>query len=92
MLSCITMSEGSEQAITHTRECRGDSESINNHVWGKPEQHNIHAPSDRLCMSIFHNDIIGMIRDPPLPSAHLKHDTTRWAICGWPVHYLGEHL
>jgi hypothetical protein len=28
-------------------------------------------------------------RVAPLPSARLPCDTTRWAICGWPVHYLG---
>jgi hypothetical protein len=43
-------------------------------------------------MATFHNDIVGSIRVPPLPNARLPRDITRWAIRGWPVHYLNTHL
>jgi hypothetical protein len=43
---------------------------------GGPDQHDIHAPTDRSHMTTFHNDIIGSIQVPPLPSAHLPRDTT----------------
>jgi hypothetical protein len=43
-------------------------------------------------MATFHNDTVGSIRVSPLTSARLPHDTTRWAIRGWPVHYPGAHL
>jgi hypothetical protein len=39
------------------------------------------------CMATFRNDTVGSIRVSPLPSARLPHDTTRWAIRGWPVYY-----
>ena len=42
-------------------------------------------------MATFHNDRVGPIRVPPLPSARLPRDTTLWAIRGWPVHYPGIH-
>jgi hypothetical protein len=43
-------------------------------------------------MATFHNDTIGMIWVPHLASACLPHDTTNWAIRGWPIHYPIEHL
>jgi hypothetical protein len=43
-------------------------------------------------MAIFRNDIVGPIWVPPIPSARPPRDTTRWAIRGWPVHYLNAHL
>jgi hypothetical protein len=47
---------------------------------------------DKPRMATFHNDIVGSIRVPPLPSARLPHDTTCWAIRGWLVYYPGAHL
>jgi hypothetical protein len=42
-------------------------------------------------MTTFHKDTVWSIRVPPLPSARLPCDTTRWAIRGWPVHYSRAH-
>jgi hypothetical protein len=38
----------------------------------KPDQHNIRVPVDRTHMITFHNDIVGLIRVSPLPSARRK--------------------
>jgi hypothetical protein len=38
-------------------------------------------------MTTFRNDTVGPIRVPPHPNERLPHNTTCWAICGWPVHY-----
>jgi hypothetical protein len=66
-------------------EIRINKQTLQGH---KSEQHNIRAPTDMPRMATNCNDIIGSIRVPPLPSACLPRDTTRWAICGWPIHYL----
>jgi hypothetical protein len=58
----------------------------------KYDQHGIRVPTNWPRMTTFNNDIVGSIRVPPLPSAHLPHDTTRWAICGWPIHYPDDDL
>jgi hypothetical protein len=43
-------------------------------------------------LATFHNDIIGLIWVPPLPSVRLPRDTTRWTIHGWPIQYPNAHL
>jgi hypothetical protein len=48
--------------------------SIYNPTGGKFDQHDIRAHTGIPHMPNFYNDIIGSIRVPPLPSAHLPRD------------------
>jgi hypothetical protein len=66
----------SEQAITHIRECRGDPNQYTTLQGYKLDQHDIRAPADRPHIATFHNDTVGSIWVPPLPSARLPRDTT----------------
>jgi hypothetical protein len=54
----------------------------------KPDQQDIRAPTDMPRMTTFRNSIIGSIQVPPIHSACLPFDTTRWGIHGWFVHYI----
>jgi hypothetical protein len=75
---------GAVNKLSLISECHGDPNQQTTLQGDKPEQHDIHALTDMPRIASFRNDIIGSIRVQPLPSARLPHDTTHWAIRGWP--------
>jgi len=74
------------------RECRGDSSRIHPAGENLTTRHTCRLDGPPR-MTTFHNDLVGPIRVPPLPSARLPRDITCRASCihGWPVHYPGIH-